>query len=66
MKKLKPITFPELFREFTGPVIAAAVGVDKSLPCRWAKGAMPTRANEAKLVAFAKSKGYALQIGGTR
>ena len=66
MKKLKPITLPELFREFTGPVIAAAVEVDKSLPCKWAKGHLPTRENERKLAEFAKSKGYALKIGGER
>lgn len=66
MKKLKPITLPELVKELGGGVIHRALGVDQSLPTKWKHGVIPNRKNEAKLVQLAEANGYALTLGGAK
>jgi len=65
MKKLKPITLPELVRCTDPQELVVATGCNRTLPQKWEKGQRPGWRNTEKLVKFAETKGYALKILGS-
>ena len=66
MKRIKPITLPELVKLLGHSRIIEAIDCNRQLPLRWERGARPGWRNAEKLVAFAKEKGFDLRLYGGR
>ena len=62
VKQKHSVTLPALVKALGTPAIVEALGCDRSLPNKWARGQRPGWKHIDKLIPLADANGYALDL----